>query len=108
MARERHYYNPETGHYDLSQAEHDRIVAEESKRSEKYDLEFALMGNGFPSKSISMENKQRKALQENPNHTTMKDYKFSNPNSIPSKARKKNLAQMRGKGINIEKQVTKK
>lgn len=106
MARKRFYYNPETGHYDLTEEQHDKMVAQ--KRNEERAFSFALMGNGFPSKSISMENKQKKALSENPNHTTMRDYKPSNPDSIVSKARQKNKKHLRSKGLKIEQQVTKK
>lgn len=66
-------------------------------------FEIDLRGNGYPSKSIEMENRQNKALRKNPNHTTMNDYKFSNPDSVPAKSKERNMKRLKKKGVKVKK-----
>lgn len=66
-----------------------------------------LTGNGWPSKDMEMESRQRKALAKNPMHTTMKDYKTSNPDSVVSRARDKNMKRMKKRNVDVKRNKTK-
>lgn len=65
-----------------------------------------LAGPGWTGQDISMEAKRNKALAKNPMHTTMNDYKMSNPDSIPSKALEKNKKKMAKKNVKVAKNAT--
>lgn len=64
-------------------------------------MQIDIRGNA-PSKDLEMQNRQRKALEKNPMHTTMNDYKFGVKGSVPERAREKNLKRMRKKGVNVK------
>lgn len=66
-----------------------------------------LMGNGWTGQDTEMESRRRKALEKNPMHTTMKDYKTSNPDSVVSKARDKNLKRMKKRNVDVKRNKTK-
>lgn len=106
----RFYPHPDTGKF-IPEEEYRKIQAERipDKSSEHFGNQTVLlMGNGFPSKRIKTAEKRRRALEKNPYHTTMGDYKFSNPNSIPSKSLKKSKKKLEKAGVDIDKQVTEK
>jgi len=101
----RFYMHPDTKKM-IPEEEYREIMSqrrEDKSTAEFLGQSFTLKGHGFPSKDLEMRRKQRKALQKNPNHTTMQDYKFSNPDSVPSKALKKNKKKLEKAGINIKK-----
>lgn len=94
--------HPETGQIVI------RItVPEYNKLSGIRMPETHLKGNGWPSKKFEMEGKQKKALEKNPMHSTMSDYKMSNPDSIPAKSKKRNLKRMKKRNVKVKKNETK-
>lgn len=118
-------HNPDTGHYYdpdivkidigekwcLNQVDDylcERISVQEYNKLKGIRVnDFLLSGNGWTGKDISMRERQEKALRKNPMHTTMSDYKFENPDSITTKARKKNLKRMQKRKIKVKKNETK-
>ena len=66
-----------------------------------------LSGNGWPSKDFDMQSRQKKALAKNPMHTTMTDYKTSNPDSVVSRARNKNMKRMKKRNVEVKHHGTK-
>lgn len=101
----RFYPHPDHGHM-IPEKEYRKIKAErevDKSSHEHFNVDFHLKGHGFPSKKIRLANKRKKALEKNPNHTTLNDYKFSNPTSIPNKAIERNKKKLRKKGVNIKK-----
>jgi hypothetical protein len=80
-----------------------RLTVEQANQIEgikPFDMD--LRGPNWPNKDIVMDDRRKKALAKNPMHSTMEDYKLSNPNSIPAKSRKRTRDKLKRKGVNIK------
>lgn len=89
--------HPETGDILM------RISVGEANRLRGVGIpEFGIKGSA-PSKDLEMKNRQRKALEKNPMHTTMNDYKLGTPGSVPERGRSITRRRLDKKGVNIKK-----
>jgi len=57
--------------------------------------------HGAPSQQLKIQRKQQKALEKDPFHTTMNDYKPENPDSIIAQNLKKNKARLASQGVEV-------